>query len=67
MIRKIIVGTVGSVVLVAGFAMILLPGPAIIFIPLGIAILSLEFEWAKRSLDWIRRKVGRKRDQETDE
>jgi hypothetical protein len=37
--------------------MIVLPGPAFIFIPLGIAILSLEFAWAKRALEWMKHKL----------
>jgi hypothetical protein len=30
--------------------MIVLPGPAVVFIPLGLAILSLEFAWAHHLL-----------------
>src|SRR3954447_3101571 len=40
----------GAVVLVAGVAMLALPGPAFVVIPVGLAILSLEFEWAERLL-----------------
>lgn len=53
---------IGSVFILAGIAMIALPGPAFIFIPLGIAILSLEFAWAKRALEWMKRKVRGKRE-----
>jgi uncharacterized protein (TIGR02611 family) len=41
----------GITVLVAGIAMLALPGPALIVIPLGLAMLSLEFAWAERMLD----------------
>jgi uncharacterized protein (TIGR02611 family) len=41
----------GAVVLVAGVAMLALPGPAFVVIPIGLAILSLEFEWAERMLE----------------
>ena len=41
----------GSVVLV-GIAMLVLPGPAILVIPLGLAILATEFLWARR---WLKR------------
>jgi uncharacterized protein (TIGR02611 family) len=41
---------VGIVVLVAGVAMLALPGPAFVVIPIGLAILSLEFSWAERLL-----------------
>jgi len=41
----------GAVVLAAGVAMLALPGPAFVVIPIGLAILSLEFEWAERLLE----------------
>jgi uncharacterized protein (TIGR02611 family) len=42
---------VGVVVLGAGIAMLALPGPAFVVIPIGLAILSLEFAWAERLLE----------------
>jgi len=36
-----------SIVLI-GLVMIVLPGPAIIIVPLGFAILASEFAWARR-------------------
>ena len=41
----------GLVVLGIGIAMLALPGPAFVVIPVGLAILSLEFEWAERLLE----------------
>ena len=41
----------GAVVLAAGIAMLALPGPAFVVIPIGLAILSLEFAWAERMLE----------------
>jgi hypothetical protein len=49
--KRILIGVGGSMVLVLGLAMLVLPGPAVIFIPAGLAILALEFAWAKR---WLR-------------
>lgn len=37
----------GFLCLFIGTVFILLPGPAVIFIPLGLALLSLEYDWAK--------------------
>jgi tellurite resistance protein TerC len=48
--RRIAIAVVGFTVLCVGFAMIVLPGPAFIVIPTGLAILALEFAWAKRWL-----------------
>ncbi len=42
---------VGIVVLGIGIAMLALPGPAFVVIPIGLAILSLEFAWAERLLE----------------
>jgi uncharacterized protein (TIGR02611 family) len=42
---------VGLVVLGIGIAMLALPGPAFVVIPIGLAILSLEFAWAERLLE----------------
>lgn len=41
----------GATVLVAGLAMLLLPGPALVVIPIGLALLSLEFAWAARLME----------------
>ncbi len=53
-IRKLIVAIIGFTVLLIGVLMIVLPGPAIVFIPLGIGILAVEFIWARKLLLKIR-------------
>ncbi len=50
--RKIVVGVVGATVLLLGVALLVLPGPAIVVIPVGLGILALEFAWARR---WLKR------------
>jgi tellurite resistance protein TerC len=52
--RRALVLMLGSSVLLIGLVMIVLPGPAILVIPLGLAILALEFAWARRWLNKIR-------------
>jgi uncharacterized protein (TIGR02611 family) len=42
---------VGVTLLLAGIAMLVAPGPAFVVIPIGLAILSLEFTWAERLLE----------------
>jgi hypothetical protein len=44
----------GSTVILIGIIMIVTPGPAIIVIPAGLAILATEFAWARRWLQTIR-------------
>lgn len=41
----------GFTLLGAGVAMVVLPGPAFVVIPIGLAVLSLEFAWAERLLE----------------
>ena len=41
---------VGFTLLAVGAAMLVLPGPAFVVIPVGLAVLSLEFAWAERLL-----------------
>ena len=42
---------VGITLLAAGLAMTVLPGPAIIVLPVGLAMLAAEFVWARRLLN----------------
>jgi len=53
-VRKLFVGVVGTTVLLTGLALLILPGPAFVVIPLGLAILATEFVWARRWLDKAR-------------
>ena len=50
--RRIVVAVIGGSVVLIGIAMIVLPGPAIIVVPLGLGILGLEFAWARI---WLRK------------
>ena len=54
--RRIAIAIVGGTVLAVGIAMIVLPGPAIVVIPAGLGILSLEFEWPRAWLKTIKTK-----------
>ncbi|HYY14707.1 MAG TPA: PGPGW domain-containing protein [Chthoniobacterales bacterium] len=47
-IRKIVIAVIGMTVLLIGVALLVLPGPAIIVIPIGLGILASEFIWARR-------------------
>jgi uncharacterized protein (TIGR02611 family) len=65
LIKRIAVIVAGSVVLLAGILMLVLPGPAVVVIPLGVAILGTEIPAARRIMQrakaWIdkRRKAFR--------
>jgi len=50
--RKLFLTLVGAIFVFLGILFILLPGPAVLFLPLGLALLSLEYAWAK---SWLRK------------
>jgi uncharacterized protein (TIGR02611 family) len=50
-LRRISVLLVGTVILVAGLAMLVLPGPGLLLMGMAIAVLALEFDWARRLAD----------------
>ncbi len=52
--RRAVILVVGSSVLLFGFALLVLPGPAFVVIPAGLGILAIEFQWARRWLNRIR-------------
>jgi uncharacterized protein (TIGR02611 family) len=54
LVRRVVVGVIGGTVLLIGVALLVLPGPAFIVIPLGLAILATEFLWARRWLQKAR-------------
>ena len=49
----------GFGLLVAGIAMLALPGPGWIAIFAGLTLLATEFDWAQRLLDRLKRAAGR--------
>ena len=49
--------TGGSVLLVAGVAMLALPGPGWLTIALGLALLAQDVPWAERTLERVRRRL----------
>lgn len=63
--KRIVVGVVGGTVTLFGIALIVLPGPAFIVIPIGLSILATEFLWAKRWLDKIKQMTTRLRSKKT--
>ncbi len=52
--RRLVVLVVGLTVLAFGIALLVLPGPAFVVIPIGLGILSLEFVWARVWLKKLR-------------
>jgi uncharacterized protein (TIGR02611 family) len=51
-VKRVIASVVGATVLLIGVALLVLPGPAFVVIPIGLAILATEYAWARR---WLKR------------
>ena len=75
-VRWIGAGVVGGTLIVVGAVLLVLPGPGLLLIALGVAVLATEFAWAEATLarmkragsaaaDRARRAVGRRSPSET--
>ena len=56
--RKAVLLLLGSSVVLIGLGMVLLPGPALLVMPLGLFIFSLEFLWARRWLGQLKMQLA---------
>ena len=61
LLRRIVVGVIGGTIVLIGLALLVLPGPAFIVIPLGLLILGSEFAWARAVLRRAKEMIGRPR------
>ena len=50
--KRIVIAVIGGTILLIGLALIVLPGPAFLVIPLGLGVLATEFAWARY---WLKR------------
>lgn len=55
--RRIVIAVIGGTILLGGVIMLVTPGPGVAIILLGLAILAIEFTWAKLWLDKVRHSV----------
>ena len=62
-LKMLITAVVGFTTIAIGAAMLILPGPGLVVIGLGLLILSAEFVWAKRALDRMKDGARHVRDQ----
>lgn len=57
--KRLVVIVIGFTILATGIAMIVLPGPAVVVIPVGLALLATEFVWAKKLLMAVKARIER--------
>lgn len=55
--RRLVLETVGWVLVVAGIAALVLPGPGLLGIFAGLALLSQQYEWAERRLEPVKERA----------
>lgn len=57
--NRIVIAVIGGTITLIGIALIVLPGPAFVVIPIGLSILATEFLWARRWLKKARQMATR--------
>lgn len=55
--KRLIKIVIGMTILLIGVCMIVLPGPAVVVIPVGLMILATEFVWARKLMERFEKKV----------
>jgi Flp pilus assembly protein TadB len=53
--KRIAISVVGAALVLAGIAMFVLPGPGILVVALGFAVLGTEYAWAAAALERTKR------------
>jgi tellurite resistance protein TerC len=56
--KRIVIAMIGGTILLIGLAMLVLPGPGLLVIPVGLGILGIEFAWARIWLAKVKAKSG---------
>jgi hypothetical protein len=59
--KKLFTGLIGGTVLLIGTVMLVLPGPGVLVMAAGVAMLATEFLWARRALRKAKGTVARAR------
>jgi uncharacterized protein (TIGR02611 family) len=60
--KRIGVTIAGGALVLAGLAMLVLPGPGVVVIIAGLALLATEYVWAERALNYAKRKAADTKD-----
>ncbi len=60
-LRKILVTTLGLILLLVGLVMLVLPGPGVLILILALSVLGAEYAWARSRMRWLKSKFSRGR------
>ena len=58
-LKRIFIAIAGFTILLIGVLLVVTPGPAILVIPAGLAVLATEFVWAENLLNKFKSKLKR--------
>jgi len=56
--KRIAVSVAGFVLVAAGLVMLVLPGPGLLLVFVGLAVLATEYVWAQRALNFAKQKAS---------
>ncbi len=56
--KRMAIGVIGAVLILAGLVCLVLPGPGLVLVVAGLAVLASEFAWASSALEAAKRKAG---------
>lgn len=60
--KRIVVSTVGFALLAIGIVLLVVPGPGLLLVAAGLAVLATEYAWARSALEATRRRTKQLRD-----
>jgi uncharacterized protein (TIGR02611 family) len=63
--KRVAVLVIGLALVAGGLAMLVLPGPGLLVVIAGLAVLATEFVWAERMLDTAKEQASKVRDRAT--
>jgi len=55
--KTVVTAVLGALLLIAGIALLVLPGPGFVLVAAGLAVLATRFEWARKPLDYAKDKA----------
>lgn len=56
-VKRILVAVSGGSLVILGTVMLVLPGPGLLVIPAGLAVLGIEYPWARRLSDRLKARL----------
>ena len=60
--KRIAVTTVGFLLVAVGLVLLVVPGPGLLLIAAGLAVLATEYTWARSALEQTKRRAGQMTD-----